>query len=111
MNRLLKLSLFAAMFALVLSVGVAYAGDLKLEGVTVDSAVTKIDKNGAEYVRIIFTEQRSIDGIKYPAGTPLMAFGNHAEVAKSLKPGDKINVIADRTEYNGRVSYNIRTFF
>ena len=111
MNRLFKLSLFAVMLALVLSIGVAYAEDVKLENVIVDSAVTKIDKKGNEFVRIIFTEQRSIDGIEYPAGTPLMAFGDMVTKAKALKSGDTINVIADRTVYQGRVSYSIRTFF
>ena len=78
MKRFFSIVAMAVVLAMALSIGVAYADDVKLENVKVDSIVTKIDKNGAEYTRIIFTEMRSIDGVDYPAGTPLMAFGQQA---------------------------------
>jgi len=83
------------------------AEDLILEG-TVDSVTIAFDKNGNEYVRVIITETRTLQGVTYEAGTPVMFFGDLAEKGKALQKGDKFKAVADKRLWNGRLSYTVR---
>ncbi|MBW2026576.1 MAG: hypothetical protein JRI90_14585 [Deltaproteobacteria bacterium] len=58
-------------------------------------------------VRVIVNEERSLQGISYEVGVPVMAFGPQVEKAKALRKGDILKAICDRRESQGKVSYTI----
>ena len=66
---------------------------------------TLLDKNGNEYVRVVITEDRSLNGVKYQTEALVMVFGNQIEIAKALKPGETFTGICNSREYRGRLSY------
>lgn len=72
--------------------------------------VQRIDKNGQEYVRFIVQEPRTMQGVEYSVGVPVMAFGQTVTKAKTLKTGDTINCVVSSREYQGRTSYTIMAF-
>jgi hypothetical protein len=84
----------------------ALAAD-KVLNTTVRDVTTAIDKNGAEYVRLIVADQRELNGIKYETDAALMAFGPQVQEAKSVKKGDQIKAIVSGREYQGRLSYTL----
>lgn len=71
------------------------------------SVDTLIDKNGNEYVRVVITEDRSLNGVKYQTEALIMAFGSQVEAAKILKAGDMFNGICSSREYKGNLSYTV----
>jgi len=96
-------------FCLTLVVGAANAAD-KIISTTIDQSVTAIDKNGAEYVRLIINEDRTLQGVKYQMGVPVMAFGSLVEKAKAFQPGDTLKAIVSSKEYKGNTSYSVIAF-
>ena len=82
------------------------------QDVVLDVKVTKsdelIDRNGRPYVRFIVEETRELQGIKYIAEVPVMAFGSQASPAKEVK--GTLKAIADKREYQGRTSYTVLKF-
>lgn len=84
----------------------AQAEDVLLNARIQDVAIA-LDKNGKQYVRIIVNEERSLKGIAYEVGVPVLGFGSHAEKARSLKKGDTLKAVCDRKESQGRVTYFI----
>ena len=70
-------------FALIFSVGMAYAKDAKVGPVEILSVVDATDKNGNPYTRVIVAEDRSLDGVSYKAGVPAMAFGGVMSQSKN----------------------------
>lgn len=74
------------------------------------SATVAIDKNGNQYVRLIINESRKIQGVSYEVGVPVMAFGQLAQKAKTLKAGDTLKAVVASREYRGNTSYTIRAF-
>lgn len=99
----------AAMIIAITGIGIVYAEDMVLEG-KVESAVTKLDKNGNEYTRIIVMEEKSLQGISYQVGTPVMVFGEETQTAKQLNDGDTFKCIAQKRPYQGRDSYTVIKF-
>lgn len=84
----------------------APAEDVLLNARIQDVAIA-LDKNGKQYVRIIVNEERSLKGIAYEVGVPVLGFGSHAEKARSLKKGDTLKAVCDRKESQGKVTYFI----
>ena len=80
--------------------------DVLLNAKVQDVAIA-MDKNGKQYVRVIVNEQRTLQGISYEVGVPVMAFGIHVEEAKGLKKGQTLKAICERHEAKGKVSYTI----
>ena len=74
------------------------------------SASTSTDKNGAEYVRILISEDRDLQGVKYTQTVAVMAFGEMVKKAKALKSGDTLKAVCSEREYRGRTSYTILAF-
>ena len=68
---------------------------------------TMIDKNGNEYVRIVITEDRSLNGVAYQAEALIMAFGSQVGLAKTLTPGTTFTGICSSREYQGNLSYTV----
>ena len=101
----MRLKLLLALVLLILPV-LASAQDVLLNARIQDVAIA-LDKNGNQYVRVIVNEERSLQGISYEVGVPVMAFGTHVKEAKSLKKGTILKAICDRREVQGKVSYTI----
>ena len=113
MTKLVRgIQAMAAMAALMmmvalLVVGTAEAGD-KLINTTIDSVVTKLDKNGNKYTRAIIKEERELSGVKYQVGVAVMAFGTNSGDLASYKPGDALKAVVAERQYKGRLSYTLR---
>jgi len=108
MKRFAKpLAMFVISTSIVLAlVGHAMALEFMLSA-TVNQTVTKLDKNGNEYVRLIVTQDRALDGVKYSTSLPVMCFGSSVEDAKTLKVGDSFKAITQSNVYNGRESFRM----
>ena len=90
-------------------VATAPAKELMLQA-PIASAMTKLDKNGNEYVRLIVNESKNLDGVHYTVGTPVMCFGQTVAKAKALSEGDEFKAIVDSRYYKGRKSYTLIAF-
>jgi hypothetical protein len=84
----------------------AFAKDVMIQA-QVTRADTVLDKNGKEYVRLIVTETRTLDGVKYEAEVPVMAFGSQTAAAKAFKAGDKFKGICASRVFEDRASYTV----
>jgi hypothetical protein len=105
MRKLLVIAIMATLFIGFLAPA-AMCEDKVLE-FTIGDMVEKLDKNGAQYVRFISQESRTIDGITYPKGIPVMAFGEIAPQLAAYSNGDTIKCVVTTREYQGRESYTI----
>ena len=109
--RRIKSSVMILCFAVILAASMlmpvkALAEDVLLNAKIQDLSIA-LDKNGKQYVRIIVNEERSLKGIAYEVGVPVLGFGGHAEKAKILKKGDTLKAVCGRRESQGRVTYFI----
>jgi hypothetical protein len=102
--KIMGLAILAACALFIGIVGTATAADKMLD-TTITSVTVAKDKNGAEYVRAIVADPRSLNGINYDSGAPIMFFGPTASIGKTLKAGDKIKVIVSERQFNGNTSY------
>jgi len=93
-----------AIFTIFTFATITCAADTMLKA-PISSVNTLVDKNGAPYVRIVVTEDRILDGVKYQAEVLVMAFGSQATVAEKLKAGDELKAIVNGREYQGNKSY------
>ena len=99
------LTIVAASFTLVA------AKDVVLKDQTIKDVTIAFTKHNSEYVRIIISEPRELDGVKYTVGVALMCFEKDLlENAKAFGPGDTVSCIADKGSYKGRTSYTLRAF-
>lgn len=108
MRKRTALNIIAALIVmLVLSIGfTVYAKDVVLKA-TVTSVTQALDKNGNPYIRIIVDEARSLNGVEYTTGVPVMAFRNMTKAVEGIKTGDTLHVIAAKRTFQGRDSYTI----
>jgi hypothetical protein len=99
---------FAAILALTLIIIAfpALAADVMLQA-PVTRADTMLDKNGKEYIRLIVTETRTLNGVKYDKEIPVMAFGSQVQAAKAFKVGDKFKGICAARTFEDRSSYTV----
>jgi len=108
MKFAVKTILAIAIFALTLTIAQAEDRILKT---SVDSATVAVDKNGAEYVRFIITEQRTLNGVEYSKSLPAMAFGEQVAAAKALSAGSQLHAVVNyRKLPDGRESYTVISF-
>ena len=107
-----KVLISLAVFAIVLVIGLSNANaEDKILNTKIDSAVTALDKNGTEYVRLIVTEPREISGVSYQKSLPVMAFGANATPAKAYQAGDNLKAVVNyRKLADGRESYTVISF-
>ena len=101
-----KLAAFAAVLCLAAFAIPALAADVMLKA-PISRADTMLDKNGNEYVCIIVTENRTLNGVAYEAEVPVMAFGSQVKAAKALKAGEQFKGICASGIYQDRVSYTV----
>ncbi|MFH1626085.1 MAG: hypothetical protein ABID54_13160 [Pseudomonadota bacterium] len=101
-----KLVILGIITALLLCVGTMAFADSILKA-KVESVTTFNDKNGNPCVRIIVNEARTLQGIEYVAGTPVMAFREMVDKVKGLKAGSTLHAVVAERFYQGRKSYTI----
>jgi hypothetical protein len=94
---------------IVAFVPMAHSAD-KILDAKITSMVERVDKNGNDYVRFIVDETRTLNGVEYSVGVPVMAFGSTVAAAKDYKAGDNLKCIVQGREYQGRQSYTILSF-
>lgn len=99
----------AIMFIMMFTVNQAFSADQILD-TKVKQVVTKLDKNGNEYTRIMISEMREKNGIKYPADVMVMCFNDTVAKAKTLKVGDNLKAVVSESVYQGRTNYNLVAF-
>lgn len=100
-------TILLAVMLMAATVVSASAADKLLEAEITDHVVA-IDRNGNEYVRMIISETRELNGVSYERGVPVLAFGADVPAAKALKVGDKLKaVVSFRALGDGRESYTI----
>ena len=102
-------TVFVVLFSLLAFTGVGLAEDIVLNA-PIERVLTKKDKNGATYVRVLIQDKRELNGVTYDKTTSAMAFGDQVGPAAKLKKGDTLNVIASRSDYRGGTSYQILKF-
>jgi len=83
-----------------------HAEDMVLTG-KIQDVVQAVDKNQKPYVRVIVTAEKTLQGISYEVGVPVMAFGSQVENARTLKKGDTLKAVCDKRETEGRTSYTL----
>jgi saccharopine dehydrogenase-like NADP-dependent oxidoreductase len=104
------IALSVLLFLLVAAIQEAPASE-SLKEFTVDSAVSRVDRNGNQYVRFIVEETRSLQGVSYTVGVPVMAFGELAAEAAKYPAGSQVKAIVRHSTLNdGRESYSIIAF-
>ena len=108
MRSLLVTMALAFVMALVLA-PIASAAE-RVVDLEITDVVTRLDRNGNEYTRLIVQEQKKLQGVEYKVGLPAMAFGAMNDKAKDLKPGDRLKAIVSDREYQGRSSLTIVQF-
>jgi hypothetical protein len=95
----------ALIVILILSmIGIASANDQLIDS-KIESIVTKLDKNGQEYTRIMIIEKRELSGVKYEAAVPVMCFQPVSDQVKIMTKGTKIKMVVRPQQYNGSTSY------
>ena len=108
MKRISFLMVCAAIIGISLSMAVGFAvAAEKIIDTTADQVTVALDKNGNEYVRVIVSEPKTLQGISYTAQTAVMCFGSTVEEAKTLQEGDPIKAIVSEQEWKGRTSYTL----
>lgn len=111
-NLSIALALIAALSILFAGISVAAAADninpdVMLSAKILDK-VTKLDRNGKPYVRMIVEDTRVKDGVSYTTSAPVMAFGQMAiDKVATLKKGDTLNAIVSQSVYRGKLSYTL----
>uniref|UniRef100_A0A6M3KXI9 Uncharacterized protein n=1 Tax=viral metagenome TaxID=1070528 RepID=A0A6M3KXI9_9ZZZZ len=98
--------LFTVCLCLAAFIAPSFAED-KIITAKIQSVVQAKDRNGNAYTRVIVEEPKELQGVKYVAGVPAMAFGATAGPASALKAGGILKAVVSEREFNGRSSYTI----
>jgi len=112
LNKMTKLvGIFTLAILAIVSLAIYANAEDKILDTTVDSMTVAMTKNDNEYVRIIITEPRTLNGVAYNRSLPVMAFGDKVEQAKGYSAGDPLKAVASyRKLPDGRESYTILQF-
>jgi uncharacterized membrane-anchored protein YitT (DUF2179 family) len=65
------------------------------------------DKNGDSFNRIIFEQDKELNGVKYKAQSVIMVFSDAIAQLETVKLGQKIKLIVNKGDYKGRESYQL----
>lgn len=68
------------------------------------------DRNGNEYVRMIWGQEKELNGVKYAAGASVNAYRELAAQAKLYKQGDTVTAVVSKKDYNGTEYYTVLAF-
>jgi hypothetical protein len=104
-KTLFFMAIIAALFMLFTSHPAWAVDDVRIQ-TTADAVVVAQTKLGADYVRIIITEQKTLGGIAYTSSLPVMVFEDDLVTrARTLKAGDKFEAIVAPREFQSKNSY------
>lgn len=95
-----------AMFIIVLSVSFVQAEDVIIQ-VTPTEIVDSTDKNGSPFKRIVFSEDKVLNGIKYKSSSIVISFKDTIDEVKKIELGKINKLIVAKSEYKGRDSYTL----
>jgi len=73
----------------------------------VERIYQKTDKNGETYYRFVIKEDRTLNGITYPASVLIMAFSDVADSVVNISAGDTIKAIVSESMYQGKKNYRL----
>ena len=93
-------------FILSLTVSFVQAEDVIIS-VTPTEIVDATDKNGNSFKRIVFSEDKVLNGIKYKSSSIIIAFRDVIEETKKIELGKINKLIVAKSEYKGRDSYTL----
>lgn len=68
------------------------------------------DRNGQEYVRMIWGQTKELNGVQYSTGSTVNAYGDMVSQAKQFKPGQEVTAVVQKREYNGTTYYTVLGF-
>lgn len=107
MRKIISLAVAATMIIGLICFVSPVIGAEKMIEAKVTNITESVDRNGRPYVRMIIQEQRTLQGMQYTVGIPVMAFGDTVEKAKTVNIGDTIKAIVLEREFNTRQSYTV----
>ena len=107
MKRFASLIVIVALVANLLAFTVALAAPDRIIDSKVQTATVAKDKNGAEYVRLIVEDKRSLNGLEYTASVPAMCFGTVVDQAKPIRAGQTAKLVVSESEFQGKKSYTV----
>ena len=93
-------------FVLAITVNFVRAEDVIIS-VTPTEIVDAVDKNGSPFKRIIFSEDKVLNGIKYKSSSIVISFKDTIEETKKIELGKTNKLIVSKSEYKGRDSYTL----
>ena len=102
----MKRIIFVSLVLMAVVCGSVEAKDVLIDAQITD-IVTKLDKNGGEYMRISIPDARELNGVKYSVPVTVMVGKENLKAASTLKAGDTLRAIAEHKVYKGRVSYSL----
>ena len=98
-------SAIACLIVIMILSTIAIASADQILVTKVDQVTVKLDKNGNEYTRLLITENKTLEGIKYTDKTSIMCFQPLSNDVKSLKAGQTVKLIVKPQTYQGNQSY------
>ena len=93
-------------FVLAITVNFVHAEDVILS-VTPTEIVDSVDKNGSPFKRIVFSEDKVLNGIKYKSSSIIIAFKDVIDETKKIELNKLNKMIVSKSEYKGRDSYTL----
>lgn len=101
----LTIAIIIAIISLI-SNEVVNAEDVIMD-IKVSSMADSVDKNGSPFKRVGFAQKASLNGIAYEKTVLMMSFSDTLSLLETVKIGDSIKVIANKSDYKGRDSYTL----
>lgn len=65
------------------------------------------DRNGNDYVRMIWGRTAELNGVQYSTGSTVNAYGEMVTAAKQIKPGQEITAVVQKRDYQGSTYYTV----
>lgn len=93
-------------FIMSLTVAFCQAEDVIIS-VTPTEIVDATDKNGNSFKRIVFSEDKVLNGIKYKSSSIVIAFKDVIDETKKIELNKVNKLIVSKSEYKGRDSYTL----
>ena len=101
----MKNLMIAVVFVVVALTSISFAEDVMLSVVPTE-IVSAVDKNGNDFRRIVFEEEKELNGVKYNSSSVIVAFQN-LEAVDALVIGTPAKLIVNKREYQGRDSFTL----
>lgn len=112
MKRIFNIIGLIALFAVIGFMFASTPARAAEEVITFKPEVVQLlkDKNGAEYVRMIYSADGEKNGIKFTASYSVNAYRTQVAAAKQFKAGDTIQAVVTKKEFQGGTYYTALGF-